>query len=310
MALKKEWPAIRAEWLWEWQKRGTVNTSPLFGTHVLFTVCNSRPFKKWWRVENGEPVSYKTRYWLAEGILLVPRWDPLEIHFSPKKDKRVKELSQRELGQRGMYRLEDGEVALLIYQHVEDVLHFQRQQWHIRLETYAAELAEIEDALSELEKIAVESTRKVDRDLKTASLITQYQRRRQEIHEVLFSIRDREKAAQWLLYSLKRELALAKEGMQGALRSEPLQKLRQGEWTSLKGVQAYLVNIYEQLGGLRIQPTVYNVNWAQEALLSALGALAVRDPQAFSRKAWMAVRHLSQAEKKLIQPKGGVGCGG
>ncbi len=127
MALKKEWPAIRAEWLWEWQERGTVKTSPLFGTRVLFVLCNSRPFKKWGRVEGGQPVFYKTRYWLAEGVLLVPRWDPLESHFDPERDKGVEELTRKELGQRGMYRLEEGEVALLIYQHVEDVLHFKRQ---------------------------------------------------------------------------------------------------------------------------------------------------------------------------------------
>ncbi len=169
------------------------------------------------------------------------------------------------------------------------------------MDTYAVELAEIKDSLSELENIAAEAFQEEGRELETdSSLIVQYQHRRQEIHEILFSVRGRERAAQWLLYSLERELSLAKDGIKGVLGSAPLQKLRRGEKASLRGAQAYLVKTYEQLGGLRIRPVVHNINWAQEALLSALGALAVRDPQTFSRKAWMAVRHLSQAQKNLV----------
>ena len=308
MALKKGLPAIQARWLWDWQRRGSVRVESLLGTRVLIVQENGRPSKTYHRERDGKVTKETVRYWLGQGIILVPRWDLLDFHCDPVTDEGVKSLALNELKQRGMYRLKDGTILVLIYQHVEDTLHFQRQQWHIRLERYAAELQKISTLLAEIEKRALTriSLRKapgIEPTGELGRLMRHYQHRRGEIHQILVYIAPRERAAEILVHTLRRELQLNQKGIQGILSSKPMKDLLASVPAPIEGMKAYLVKIYLNLNQMKVRPIVQPLKLAQHYLRGALGALDVGEPGRVVRQLELATENLRKAEQSLQHPK-------
>lgn len=273
MALREDWPAIRAEWAWSWLARGTLSAEPLFGTRVLLVLDNSRPQKTWSKDEERTT----TKYWLGEGTLLVPRWDPLEEHFDPVVDAGVEKLSAEELRARGMIRV-DGQILVLIYQHVDSALHFQRQQWHIRLERYAIELAKIQKQLNVLELNALGILAEAPADgrerLQALAEVREHRRdRRREIEAILsVGVAPREKAAEILVVALKRELESVQHRIGGIFTTVTFKKLRSGQPVDKEGLRAYLAGLYFDLEGIKVRPVVRRIKLAQRHLRLALGA--------------------------------------
>lgn len=305
MALKAGLPAIRAKWLWDWQERGTIKTVPLLGTRVLVVAENSRPFKTWHEFANGDVLKNATRYWMGEGVLCVPRWDPLDIHYDPIYDSGVKTLGLEELKEQGMYRL-NGKLLVLIYQHVEGALHFQRQQWHIRLERYAAELKEIRSFLNEIEDHALRKVFLEEAPAEVAELgvlARRLRRRRQEIHQILVHIAPRERAAEILVNALWRELQLSQRGIQGVLSSKSMEELFTGLLTRKEGLRAYLVKIYLNLNQIKVRPIVRPLKLVQHYLRGGLGALDVGEIEMFRHQLESAIENLEKAQKSLQHPK-------
>lgn len=299
MALKKDWPTIRAEWLWPWIGRGTVQVTPLFGTRVLLVAKNAQPFKTRYELKNGEVIKHPTRYRLAEGVVLVPRWDPLEIHYDPVADDGVETLGLDELKKRGMYRLNekilvrrsikpfgfailDEKILVLIY-HVEDTLHFQRQQWHISLETYSKELKEISTELREIEEHVLKS-------------ISLKEPQRKEISEELGS-------AEILIEGLQEQIQLTERGIKAVLISRPVKDLIAGTPTSIEGLRVYLVKLYQNLNQIKIRPIVRIIKLVQYRFRDVLEALDVGEIERFQHQLELVIEKLKKAEKLLLQPK-------
>lgn len=301
MALRKDWSAIRAEWLWPWIARGTVQVNPLFGTRVLLVAKNAQPFKTRY---DKEFIKHPTRYWLGEGIILVPRWDPLDIHYDPVADDGVETLGPDELKKRGMYRLNE-KILVLIYQHVEDALHFQRQQWHVSLETYAQELKEISNQLREIE----------DHTLKNISLKeAQFEQlgarednlrqRRKKIHQIIVKgIAPREKAAEILIEALWDEVQIAERRIRAILISKPVKDLLADISVTIKGLRAYLIGIYQNLNQIKVRPIVRILKVTQYSLRGALGSLDVGEIKTFKHQLKLVIENLKKAEKLLQQPR-------
>lgn len=263
---------MRARWVWGWLSRGTLSAEPLFGTRVLLVLDNSRP-----QITHD---GLTTRYWLGEGILLVPRWDPLELHYDPVADADVEKLSAEELAQRGMLRVDD-QTLVLIYQHVDGVLHFQRQQWHIRLQKYAAELREIQEDLTILERKALEVLTEAPTDGRErfralAEVRKRRRDRRREIETILsVGVAPRERAAKILMAALKRELTSVRRRIGGVFNTATYRDLRSGRPVSKEGLRTYIADLYFDLEGVKVRPVVRRIKLAQRHLRLALGALDV-----------------------------------
>ncbi|MBU4314731.1 MAG: hypothetical protein KJ821_08080 [Actinobacteria bacterium] len=299
MALKGGLPAVRAEWLWEWQEKGRLRTTSLFGTRVLIVDQSVYLGRVCHREKKAEVVKVTPHYWLGKGIFLVPRWDPLEKHRDPLADKGVESLSREELRARGMYRLEDGAIVLLIYQHVEDALHFQRQQHHIRLETYARELQRISVDLESIEAKAVAGG--ITDEL--GNLDADQRRRRQEIYRILTQLAARERAAEILLDILRREISLAKRNLCATLSSKPMKDFLAGvpvrRPKTIEGLRAYLVRIYQSLNQIKVRPLVTPLNLTQRRLREALGSLDVGEVVRLCSQLERAIKSLEAAEQVL-----------
>ncbi|MFW6109846.1 MAG: hypothetical protein ACOC6Q_00220 [Patescibacteria group bacterium] len=304
MALKKEWPSIRAEWLEEWLERGTIEAAPLLGLPelgVLVPTKGCRPQKTWYRKENGEVIKETTRYWLGEGVLLVSRWDSLEIHYDPKADQNIEKASTEELKSRRMFRLKDGTILVLIYQHVEDILHFQRQQWHIELDTYQQELEEIFGKLREVE-MAVTALKRSRKE--STRLPRRLRRRRKEIQQILLqAIVPREQAAEMLIETLWKEFKLAEEGIENSFASEPMKDFLAGEDISAEGLRSRLVNIYHQLNQMKVRPVVLPLRKVSKRYRNALGALDVGEEKIFLQEINYILDSLKELRSSLIQEK-------
>lgn len=303
MALRKDWSAIRAEWLWPWIRRGTVQVSPLFGSRVLLVARNAQPFKTRYKLKNGEVIKHPIRYRLGEGVILVPRWDPLDIHYDPVADDGVETLGPDELKKRGMYRLDekilvrrsikpfgfailDEKILVLIYQRVKDALHFvplQRQQWHISLETYSKEFKEISTELREIEEHALKS-------------ISLKEPQRKEISEELGS-------AEILIEGLQGQVQLTKIGIKTVLISKPVKDLTAGIPTSIEGLRAYLVRTYQSLTQIKVRPIVRVLKLAQYYLRGALRALDVGEIKRFQHQLELVIEKLEKSQRLLQQPK-------
>lgn len=309
MALKKGLLAIRAKWLWDWLERGTIQVVPLLGTSAtgaLVVVQDARPFKTCHQQEDGEAVKKAMRYWLGEGTLLVRRWDPLSIHYDPIADAQIATMGLDELKERGMYSLKDGTMLVLIYQHIEDALHFQRQQWHIRLEAYAAELQEISALLAGIEERALAGISEEIRgeELGTLGILdSRYRHRREKIHTILTHLASRERAAEILIDTLRYELQLTQKSLQGVFTSKPMEDLLNDVPTSVEGLRAYLVRIYRNLNQLRVRPIVRPLKLAQHYLRVALGALDVNEPLSLKHQLELALENLDKALFSLEHPK-------
>ncbi|MDP3093876.1 MAG: hypothetical protein Q8N16_03885 [bacterium] len=292
MALKKGLLAIRAAWLWEWQEKGILEVASLFGTRVLIVAENARLRRTCY--QKGGKVS--TRYWLGKGTILVPRWDPLKFHYDLVADKRVEIMSPEEQRERGFYRLDNGDLLVLIYQHLEDALHFQRQQWHILLESYPQELQGISNNLAKIEERALEHSG--DR---LSGLGYDYRRRREEIHRIITRLAGREKAAAILLKVLNEEIALAQKSLLFALSSQPVKDLLKGISVNDQGLRAYLVRVYLNLSQMRVRPVVKSLARAQSNLRAALGSLAVGEASRMVHCIKLAIKNLEEAKKNLQQ---------
>lgn len=299
MALKDGLLAIRAEWVWKWQKKGRLRTTSLFGTRVLIVDQSAYLGRVCHRGEEAEVVKVALRYWLGKGIFLVPRWDPLEEHRDPLADKGVESLSWAELRARGMCRLKDGTIVLLIYQHVEDALHFQRQQHHIRLETYARELQRIS---VDLESIEAKAAAGGITD-KLGNLDGDQRRRRQKICLILTRLAERERAAEILLDILRQEISLAKRNLCATLSSKPMKDFLAGvpvrRPKTIEGLRAYLVRIYQGLNQMKVRPLVTPLNLTQYHLREALGSLDVGEVTRLCRQLEQAIKCLEMADESL-----------
>ena len=308
MALRKDWPAIRAEWLWPWTARETVQVNSLFGTRVLLVAKNAQPFKTRYELKNGEVIKHPTRYWLGEGIILVPRWDPLDFHFDPLSDDEVETLGPDELKKRGMYRLNE-KILVLIYQHVEDALHFQRQQWHVSLETYTQELRKISTQLSEIEdrvlkSISLKEAQRIEISEEIGSFERNLKQRRKKIYQIIVKgITPREKAAEMLIQALQREVQGVKRQIQIVLASKSVKDLAAGVSTSVEGLRAYLVRLYMSLNQVKVRPIVRALKLIQYCLRGALGSLDVGEIKRFKHQLGLVIENLEKAKKNLQQPK-------
>jgi hypothetical protein len=302
MALKGGLPALRAEWVWKWQEKGRLKTTSLFGTRVLIVDQSAYLGRVCHRGKEAAVVKVTPRYWLGKGIFFVPRWDLLEEHRDPLADQGVESLSRAELRARGMCRLKDGAIALLIYQHVEDAFHFQRQQNHIRLETYARELQRISVDLESIEAKAAAG--RITDEL--GNLDADQRRRRQEIYRILTQLASRERAAEILLDILRREISLAKRNLGATLSSKPMKDFLAGVSAkrpkTIEGLRAYLTRIYQNLNQIKVRPLVTPLNLTQYHLREVLGSLDVCEVTRLCRQLEQAMKSLEAAERVLESP--------
>jgi hypothetical protein len=209
---------------------------------------------------------------------------------------KVENLSREELARRGMFRLEDGTIIVLIYQHDEDLLALQRQQWHIRLETYSRELQGIEADLDKIEsQLTFTST-------KPPYLAVELRRRRRNIHSILTALAPRGMAAKLFLETLKNELQREMRSLEAALSSQPIKKSWSGD--RAEGLRAFLVGSYKRLGELQIRPVVRPLGIAKNHLVVTLGSLDVGDTPNISRQIKLAMEWLVKALKLLEHPEG------
>jgi len=297
VALKKGWPVIRAAWLWKWQEDQVIETNPLFSTRVLIVAKNARPAKSYYRQMNGETAKFKARYWLAKGTILVPRWNPLKFHYDPVADKGLEPLSRDEQKAKGIYRLDNGEFLVLIYQHLEDAFHFQRQQWHILSENYPEELQKISSNLAMIEERALESSNGT-----LCALGYDYRDRRQKIHQIMVKLAAREKAAEILLRVIKEEVAYIKRSLLNCLNSRPIKDFLKSGFANSQGLKAYLVRSYLNLGQMGIRPIVKPLDLAQCQIRAALGSLDVLEVTRVIHHLKLAIQNLEKAEKTFKQP--------
>lgn len=308
MALNKGQPAIRAKQLWGWVESGTVKVSPLLGTRILIVARNSRPQVTWHRATVSGPEKHRTRYWWGTGVIFAPRWDPLKEHFDPIADDlaEIEKMSNHQLHQRGMYRLRDGNVVILIYQHVADALHFQRQQWHIRLGSYGNELRRLQEALGVIEEVALAH---VTAPNPPAEVLPQLEaaenslrQRRQQIETITTHLADRERAAAILIDALQRETTAVRNGILGSLQSQTLKDLLNGQPTNVAGLQRYLAQKHQRLDKILVRPIVRPVRRAQLGLCAAIGSLAVGNGDRAARQLNQTLRLLDGARAVLEQP--------
>lgn len=297
MALKKGWPAIRAAWLWKWQEDQGLETTSLFSTRVLIVAKNARPAISYYQQINSETAKFKVRYWLGKGTILVPRWNPLKFHYDPVADKGLEFLSRDEQKARGIYRLDNGEFLVLIYQHVEDALHFQRQQWHILSENYPEELREISSNLAVIEEKALESGNGT-----LCALGYDYRHRRQKIHQIMVRLAVREKAAEILLRVIEEEVGYIKRSLRNCLNSRPIKDFLKSGFTNTQGLKAYLVRSHLNLSQMGVRPIVKPLGLAQCQIRAALGSLDVLEVVRAIHHLNLAVENLEKAEKVLEQP--------
>jgi len=264
MALKPGLPAMRAESVWQWLKRGSLHAGPLYNTRVLLIT------------ENSQPVAGGIRYWLGRGVLLVPKW----IKYTGSEN--VSELDDAVLHQRGMYRQQDGLMVMLIYQHVEDVLHLQRQQWHV-YEGFRPTGKEITE-LTDIEKVAAGNEKHVAR--------------------IVWQASERERAADSLLVSMRNVLNSAIGGLAWVLDNKATARFLAGEEPSLELVSRALAMTCKNLNHLRgVRPVGRLVSLAQGHLRGAIGSLHVGDAAEFSRAMLFAKGALVQARAAMDQPE-------
>lgn len=297
MALKKGWPAIRAAWLWKWQEDQVIETVPLFSTRVLIVAKNARPAKSYYKQINSETAKFTVRYWLSKGTILAPRWNPLKFHYDPVADKWLEFSSRDEQKTRGIYRLDNGELLVLIYQHVEDALHFQRQLWHILLEDYPQELQKISSNLAVIEERALESSNGT-----LCALGYDYRNRRQKIHQIMVKLTAREKAAEILLRVIEEEVGYIKRSLRSCLNSKPIKDFLKSGFTNTQGLKTYLIRSYLNLSQMGVRPIVKPLGLAQCQIRAALGSLDVLDVIRVVHHLELAVQNLEKAEKVLKQP--------
>jgi len=287
MALKEGLIAIRAEWLCTWIKNGSLKVNLLGDpkTRVFVVTENSRSSITF----HGKDGAKRTiRYWLAQGTILNPRWDLLSHYFDPVADHEVENLEPTELAERFMFRLEDGQIAVLIYQHVEDLPHFLRQQEHVQND-YTIQ-ARIISSKGMLDKIEDDFCRWFLREWK------------QQIDRILDRIKLKESAAIDLRNELAKNLRSAEKSIRSILSSEPMKELAKNSKTvSVTGMIVYMVSIYYDLNKMKVLPLVPFINLAQLHIRGAIGALHVREPERTCSHIESAIYHLQEAQDSIKQ---------
>jgi hypothetical protein len=193
--------------------------------------------------------------------------------------------------------LDNGELLVLIYQHVEDALHFQRQQWHILLENYPEELQKISSNLAVIEERALESSNGT-----LCALGYDYRNRRQKIYRIMINLAAREKAAEILLRVIEEEVVYIKRSLLNCLKSRAIKDFLKSNFANSQGLKAYLIRSYLNLGQMGVRPIVKPLGLAQCQIRAALGSLEVLEVARAIHHLELAIKNLEKAEKTLKQP--------
>jgi len=286
MALKEGLTAIRAEWLWVWKKSGSLKVNLLVDpkTRVFIVKENSRPSITFHEKDGAKRT---IRYWLAQGTILNPRWDLLSHYFDPVADQGIEKLEPEKLVERFMFRLKDGQIVVLIYQHVEDLSHFLRQQEHVQ-DDYTIQ-AGIISSKGMLDKIEDDFGRWLLQD------------RKQQIDRILDRITSKEKAAKDLRNELAINLKSAEKSIRSILSSEPMKELAKNKTVSAIGMIAHIVSIYTDLNKMKVLPLVPFINLTQFHIRGAIGALNVRELERACSHIESAIDHLQEAQDSIKQ---------
>jgi hypothetical protein len=186
---------------------------------------------------------------------------------------------------------------VLIYQHVEDALHFQRQQWHILLENYPEELQKISSNLAIIEEKALENSNGI-----LYALGYDYRNRRQKIHQIMVNLAAREKAAEILIRVIEEEVGYIKRSLLNCLNSKPIKDFLKSGFANTQGLKTYLVRNYLNLGQMGVRPIVKPLGLTQYQIRAALGSLDVLEVIRAMHHLELAIRNLEKAEKTLKQP--------
>jgi len=285
MALKEGLTAIRAEWLWVWTKSGSLKINLLVDpkTRVFVVTENSRPSITFHEKDGAKRT---IRYWLAQGTILNPRWDLLSHYFDPVADQGIEKLEPEKLAERFMFRLKDGQIVVLIYQHVEDLLHFLRQQEHVQ-DDYTIQ-ARIISSKRMLDKIEDDFCRWFLQDWK------------QQIDRILDRIISKERAAKDLRNKLAINLRSAEKSIGSILSCEPMKELAKNNKTvSVIGMIAHMVSIYTDLNKMKVLPLVPFINLAQFHIRGAIGALQVREVERACSHIESVIYHLQEAQDSI-----------
>ncbi len=316
MALRKG-PAIRAEWVDAWLKRGSLQAAFVGGSRILLVTSDCQPQKTYYREKEGEIEKRRRRYWLAKGTLLVTHWVCLDNGYvDPVLDIAVGNLLDEELKKRGLYRVKQGvrkgELLLLIFMHLEDLLHTQRQQWHIAagyekvLPRISKDLEKVEaDLFGWIDLMTLPGSIMKPEDARLLDWRNLLALRKEEIEQILSHIRTREELIEGLLNALRKEIRLARESLENTLSSRPVKKMLVGTVTTKErqGLCAHLVEIYRHLGQIKtVKPVIWPLNLAQNCLLCAIGSLYVGEAARFGRQMRLAVANLDKASVSLQQP--------
>jgi len=312
MALKACLPAIKAEWLWKWQEKGTLEVAPIdTGSGALIVTRTCRPQVTFHVLGKGQVKKITVRYYLATGTPLIPRWDPWEEHCDPVADEGAQTAGINGLKRRGMFRWQNREeVFVLIYQHLKDICAAERQQVHIQ-DAYSPELGEIEAALAEIEAAALEHISYGP----GADVFQHLVQRKKSIYAILPHLTQREAAVKVLRNTILTELKMIEKSLRAVLISKPFedllgkaadglpkdftQELLAEIQAPLEGLKARLVNLYFGLHRIRVRPIVRPLRLAQNCLRMALGALEVVDVTVFERQVTRAANRIAQAQKAL-----------
>ena len=286
MVLREGLPVIRAEWVWFLLKKGALKAVPLLETRVLVVVSPCRFRKTYCREMGGKLVKRAVRYWLGRGIFLAPRWFPLEQVYDPVADQGIEVFGLEKLKERGMYRLSDGQIVVLCYQHVDDLLHLQRQQWHIQ-EEYDRELERLGAVVATIENKA---------------LIWLEANRRKAIVQILQRRRPIEDACAVYLAVVSRKLKDWKDQVLAVFSSQDAKKFAEKGETS-QGLRARLETICSELDSLVVRPVRRFLNLSRRRLQEAIAALEANNPTGFKRGIELAAKHLQRAQEALRQPQ-------
>lgn len=289
MVLREGLHALRAEWVWWWLRNGRLEAIPFLDTKALVVTRNCRLRKTYFRLVRRKPVKFSARYWFGRGVFLVPCWVPLEQVYNPVADKDVEKLSPQELRERRMYLLNDGTIVVLIYQHVDDLLHFRRQQQHIR-DQYDLLQREIAYTLETLEN-----------EILAWAYKNLFSQRKAKIEEILRRRQPFEEAGKVYSGSLSERLRLWHDQVLGILSSKQGESFINGVSVLLEGMKNYINRLQTEFDSIDVRPVRRFLSLSRRRLQEAIAALETNNPTGFKRGMELAAKHLQRAQEALRQ---------